>query len=98
MGSAGTFVVALSAVLLSSAAAVGAQEQQPPVLIYDYAVSHPIEDADLPSSPSIGASVPQTVELATIQDRADPFYGYFYYQGRPVIVDLTTRSVVRIDN
>lgn len=98
MGSVRTFAAALSLVLLSGFGTAGAQEEQPPVLIYDYAISHPVEDAQLTFSPTIGASVPRTVEVATIEDREDPYYGYFYYQGQPVIVDLTTRSVVRVGN
>ena len=68
------------------------------MVVFDYAVDHPVEDADLRGAPSIGASVPQTVELATVSEAPDSVYGYFYYQGRPVIVELSTRAVVRIGN
>ncbi|MFD2238821.1 DUF1236 domain-containing protein [Aureimonas populi] len=94
----GKFAMGLAAFLLSGAAAAGAQEDRRPVMIYDYAVNHPTEDAQMASSPSIGASVPATVSLATAEDVEEPVYGYFYYQGRPVIVELSTRSIVRIGN
>ena len=89
--------ITLAAVLsvLFSGAAI-AQDLQPSVPVYDYAVSHPTEDAPLPIRPSIGASVPAGVEIAT-SESPDGVYGYFYFQGRPVIVDLETRSIVRID-
>lgn len=98
MGSVKTFVAALSATLLSGVVVVAAQEEQRPVVVYDYAIDHPVEDAELRGAPSIGASVPQTVELATVSDAAESVYGYFYYQGRPVIVEMSTRAVVRIGN
>jgi hypothetical protein len=47
------------------------------------------------SAPSLGASVPQAVELARVEGEQD--YGYFYFDGRPVLVDMRTRSVVRVD-
>ncbi|WP_185984010.1 hypothetical protein [Aureimonas mangrovi] len=90
--------MSLAGLLAGGAVAVGAQENaQSRTLIYDYAVDHPTENADLASMPSIGASVPSNVVVATSEDD-DTVYGYFYYEGRPVIVDLTTRSVVRIGN
>ncbi len=98
MGSVRTFVAVLSAILLSSATVAAAQEEQRPVVVFDYAVDHPVADAELRGAPSIGASVPQTVELATVAETADNVYGYFYWQGRPVIVELSTRAVVRIGN
>lgn len=84
--------LALAALLPASASA---QENAERVNIYQYAVDHPVPDVPLPSYPSLGASVPQTIELQRIGD--DPVYGYFYFEGRPVIVDLTTRAVVRFE-
>ena len=66
------------------------------VNVYQYAVDHPVADVATPVTPLLGASVPQGVELATVGD--NPVYGYFYHEGRPVIVDLSTRAVVRIDD
>ncbi|KAA0968560.1 hypothetical protein FPY71_16890 [Aureimonas fodinaquatilis] len=63
--------------------------------IYDYALQHPTEDAALTTPPSLGASVPQNVQLHQADD-GNGVYGYFFYDGRPVIVDLGTRSIVRI--
>lgn len=91
------FATLLTASLLVATQA-GAQDQTQPVLIYDYAINHPTEDEAVPGVLAIGASVPQTVTIATVEGRQDAYYGYFYYQGRPVIVDLTTRSVIRIGN
>ena len=77
------------------AGSAAAQDGQPSVLVYDYAVSHPTDDADLQNMPSIGASVPPGVILATAET-GEGVYGYFYFRGRPVIVDMQTRSIVRI--
>lgn len=98
MGPVRTFVAALSAILLAGTTMAAAQDEQRPVVVFDYAVDHPVEDADLRGAPSIGASVPQTVQLATVEGAGDNVYGYFYWQGRPVIVELSTRAVVRIGN
>ncbi|WAJ29063.1 hypothetical protein [Antarcticirhabdus aurantiaca] len=62
--------------------------------IYDYAVSHPVPDAGLGVRPTIGDSVPPNVQLQ-VPDGGGPF-GYFYYEGQPIIVDMATRAVVRI--
>jgi hypothetical protein len=62
--------------------------------IYDYAVAHPVPDAGLGVSPSIGDSVPPNVQLQGPEGGGP--YGYFYYEGRPIIVDMATRAVVRI--
>ena len=96
-----TIFAGLLVALMSGPAAVAAQEEQVaqgPVMIYDYAVNHPTEDAQLPAMPTIGASVPEAIVVSTADETGDTVYGYFYFQGRPVIVDLTTRSVVRFDN
>lgn len=66
------------------------------VNIYQYAVDHPVADAAMGSSPSLGASVPATVEVVSAS--ADAVFGYFYYDGHPIIVDMSTRSVVRVGN
>ncbi|WP_062014676.1 DUF1236 domain-containing protein [Aureimonas sp. AU4] len=87
---------ALAALLLTLAAGGGALAQSEKVNVYQYAIDHPVADAPLRSAPSLGASVPQNVEIIRVGN--DEVYGYFYYDGRPVIVELATRSVVRIDN
>lgn len=87
---------ALAALLLmGGAGAALAQDQKERVNVYQYAVDHPQADAKMNNAPSLGASVPQAVELAQIEGERD--YAYFYFDGRPVLVDLHTRSVVRID-
>ena len=64
------------------------------VNVYQYAVENPVENAALGSAPSLGASVPTAVVLTPCAD--EKAYSYFYYNGLPVIVDQSTRSVVRI--
>lgn len=91
-----TAIALVGALTTLLAGAAFAQDGQTNVPVYDYAVSHPTEDAQLTTRPSIGASVPPSVEVAT-SESPDGVYGYFYFQGRPVIVDLETRSIVRID-
>ncbi|WP_182084226.1 DUF1236 domain-containing protein [Aureimonas sp. ME7] len=88
----------LAALLLASAsgATLAQSAEQERVSVYQYAIDHPQADVQMRSAPSLGASVPQNVELATVS--GDEIYGYFYYDGRPVLVELKTRSVVRIDN
>ncbi|MBB3952245.1 DUF1236 domain-containing protein [Aureimonas jatrophae] len=87
---------ALTALLFTLAAAVPALAQAEKVNVYQYAVDHPVADAPLRGPPTLGASVPQNVEIIRVGN--DEVYGYFYYDGRPVIVELATRSVVRIDS
>ena len=62
--------------------------------VFQYAVDHPVENSAMPVAPSIGASVPAAVLLTPFAD--EKTYAYFYYDGRPVLVDRSTRSVVRI--
>lgn len=87
---------ALGALLFTLAAGGAALAQSEKVNVYQYAVDHPVADAALRTSPTLGASVPQNVEIVRVGK--DEVYGYFYYDGRPVIVELSTRSVVRVDS
>lgn len=64
------------------------------VNVYQYAVDNPVENATLRSAPTLGASVPVGVQLTPCAD--EKTYSYFYYNDLPVIVDQSTRSVVRI--
>lgn len=66
-----------------------------PVNVHQYAVDHPVPDVKMRLAPTLGASVPAQVQLAAVEGTKD--FGYFYYDGRPVIVDMATRSVVRVD-
>ncbi|WP_102959578.1 DUF1236 domain-containing protein [Mangrovicella endophytica] len=61
---------------------------------YQYAIDHPVEDSHLNYPPALGESVPKTISLNSVTE--DGSFAYFYYAGRPVIVDRTTRSVVKI--
>ena len=88
---------ALAALVLAALPTLAqAQDNGGSVNVYQYAVDHPVADVATPMSPLLGASVPQGIELATVG--AEPIYGYFYHEGRPVIVDMRTRAIVRIDN
>jgi hypothetical protein len=76
-------------------AGAAAAQSAPPVNVHQFAVDHPVPDVQLRLAPTLGASVPAQVQLAAIEGTKD--YGYFYYEGRPVIVDMATRSIVRVD-
>ena len=65
------------------------------VNVMDYALSHPSDNAQIPSPPRLGDSVPSSVTLQR-PDNGNSAYGYFYYAGKPVIVDMKTRAVVRV--
>ena len=59
-----------------------------------YALSHPVDNTSLPYPPALGDSVPQSVALQRVE--GVPNFGYFYYGGQPILVDLRTRAIVRI--
>jgi hypothetical protein len=77
---------------LAQTAAAGAQPSR--INVYQYAIDNPVENSVLRTAPSLGASVPQNIVLTPCAD--EKTYAYFYYDGRPVIVEQQTRSVVRI--
>ena len=62
--------------------------------VYQYAIDNPVGDSRLSLAPTLGETVPQAISLVPLA--GDAAYAYFYYNGRPVIVDVTTRSVVRV--
>ncbi|KQQ78894.1 DUF1236 domain-containing protein [Aureimonas sp. Leaf324] len=95
IGGAALAALVLMGGLMGGAGTALAQDQKERVNVYQYAVDHPQADAQMKSAPSLGASVPQAVELARVEGEQD--YGYFYFDGRPVLVDMRTRSVVRVD-
>lgn len=64
------------------------------VNVYEYAVDNPVGDSQLSIAPTLGETVPSAISLVPLDGNAT--YAYFYYNGQPVIVDLTTRSVVRV--
>lgn len=84
----------LTALLLPAAAQTAAKPPASRINVYQYAINNPVENSTLKIAPSIGASVPQGVTLTPCAD--EKTYAYFYYNGQPVIVERTTRSVVRI--
>ena len=89
--------LAIAALLIASCVAPSALAAETErVNVYSYAMDHPIADADLRAIPSLGASVPATVQIVTVS--GETIYGYFYYGGRPIIVEMSTRSVVRVDD
>ncbi|KQT43106.1 hypothetical protein ASG43_16465 [Aureimonas sp. Leaf454] len=90
LGAARGAIVAVCAAIATLPAAA---DQRSDVNVYQYAVENPVDDSPLPIPPSLGETVPVTVSLVPLSE--DAGYAYFYYNGRPVIVDLNTRSVVR---
>lgn len=90
--------VLTAAFLLVAGAAFGQGSQQAKskdaVNVYQYAIDNPVDDSKLRIPPTLGESVPRAVNLVSLNP--DSGYAYFYYNGRPVIVDVTTRSVVRL--
>ena len=64
------------------------------VNVYDFAVENPVDDSSLRFAPTLGETVPEVIHLVPLEGEAS--YAYFYYNGLPVIVDVTTRSVVRV--
>ena len=81
---------------LSGSALVGpVMAQGSKVNVLEYALSHPSDNARIPTPPQLGDSVPNSVTLQR-PDNGNSAYGYFYYAGQPVIVDIKTRAVVRI--
>ncbi|MBP0616309.1 DUF1236 domain-containing protein [Jiella mangrovi] len=64
------------------------------VNVLQYALAHPTDNARLPTPPALGDSVPASVKLQ--RPEGSSTFAYFYFRGQPVIVDMKTRSVVRI--
>ncbi|MER0237467.1 DUF1236 domain-containing protein [Fulvimarina sp. MAC8] len=62
--------------------------------VVQFAASNPVANASLQNPPSLGASVPSSVNLQKIEGHSN--FGYFYYNGQPIIVDLRTRAIVKI--
>jgi hypothetical protein len=89
-------LLTLLAALASGATAFAApaEAKGAHVNVYQYAVDNPVADAKLRAAPTLGASVPEAVSLSPCE--GEKTYVYFYYEGQPVIVDRSTRSVVRI--
>ncbi|MCB8840782.1 DUF1236 domain-containing protein [Aurantimonas sp. VKM B-3413] len=85
------FAAALLAALSLAPAAFAADEK---VNVLQYALAHPTDNASLKNSPNLGDSVPPAVKLQ--QPPGSSSFAYFYYAGQPIIVDLKTRSIVRI--
>ncbi|MEF2550702.1 hypothetical protein VQ042_04890 [Aurantimonas sp. A2-1-M11] len=85
--------IAVAAVLAMTLAAV-AQGNDEKVNVLQYALSHPSDNAQMQRAPALGDSVPASVNLQ--QANGNTSFAYFYWAGQPVIVDLKTRSIVRI--
>ncbi|NDV86405.1 hypothetical protein GTW51_06800 [Aurantimonas aggregata] len=85
--------VLLALALLAATAGTPAWAQDS-VNVLQFALSNPTDNAQMATPPSLGDSVPQSVALR--QPDPNSSLAYFYYNGQPVIVDLKTRSVVRV--
>lgn len=86
--------VLLALAFLAVTASAPALAQGDSVNVLQYALSNPTDNAQMPTPPSLGDSVPESVQLR--QPDPNSSLAYFYYNGQPVIVDLKTRSVVRV--
>ncbi|MBO0661370.1 DUF1236 domain-containing protein [Jiella sp. MQZ9-1] len=71
-----------------------AQAADDRVNVLQYALAHPTDNSRLPNPPALGDSVPGSVKLE--RPNGSHAFAYFYWGGQPVIVDLKTRSIVRI--
>lgn len=100
-------LLALTAIALGGIVAAGAHAEDAgaktsdgrgprPVNVYQYALRNPVDNAHLNRPPALGESVPTAVALVPLDGNKN--YAYFYYAGQPVIVDLVTRSIVRVGN
>lgn len=98
-------IIAAGAILLFAGAGIASaqqtvvitREQQP--VIQRYVVEQHVAPAELPSNfdLAVGAQVPDTVELHTIQaPDVDTQYEYMVINGQTVLVDPNTRHVVQI--
>ncbi|NDW04596.1 hypothetical protein [Jiella pacifica] len=83
--------VAFALQFASFAPAIAADDA---VNILQYALAHPTDNARLPTLPALGDSVPSSVKLE--QPKGSRAFAYFYYAGQPIIVEMKTRSIVRI--
>lgn len=88
------FAAALLASMIAPAGSRAIAQGSSGGSVYQYAVDHPVDDSQLSLAPTLGETVPQTIALVPLDGNSP--YAYFYYNGSPVIVDLTTRSVVRV--
>lgn len=88
-----TLIAAFS--ILAVTAGAFAQGSDSPVNILEYALSHPSDNARIAHPPELGDSVPRSVELKKPEGASA--FAYFYYGGKPVIVDVRTRSVVKVE-
>lgn len=86
------FILALSTLALTSMAASQGTDEN--VIVLQYAAEHPSDNARLPNAPQLGDSVPDTIALQQVDGNST--LAYFYYNGEPVLVDLKTRSIVRV--
>ena len=86
----------VTAILIAASLAAGrsASAADASVNVYQYAINNPVDDSRLSMAPTLGETVPQSISLVPLKDELT--YAYFYYNGRPVIVDTSTRSVVRV--
>lgn len=87
-----TILLAAASVLAFSSPTLA---QDAAVNILQYALSHPSDNARMANPPQLGDSVPGSVQLHRAEGGPSAF-AYFYYDGKPVIVDVKTRSVVKV--
>ena len=90
---AGLFLIAGSAAAFADTVVIAPEQE---TVIREYVKKEPVASIELPGVElNIGATVPETVELHTIE-AADVNYRYVVVDGRTVLVDPGTRQIVRI--
>ncbi|KKB08347.1 hypothetical protein VE26_15115 [Devosia chinhatensis] len=58
----------------------------------DYATANPIGEINAQGDVVVGYVVPEDAQITPVPE--DPYYGYVYINGRPAVVDTSTRAVV----
>ena len=92
---AATGFILLAGVSLASAQAVIIEPEQE-VVIREYVQKQPLASIDLPGVElNIGSTVPDTVELHTIE-APDVAYSYTVVGGRTYVVEPGTRKIVQV--
>ncbi|MGN7773335.1 DUF1236 domain-containing protein [Phyllobacterium sp. 22552] len=91
-----TIIVTISALLLSTSP-LFAQDTvivEVPQTARDYVIAHPTDPIVVEEDLTMGAAIPEDVELVPIPDAPD--YSYVYVDKRPIIVSTKDRKVVYI--
>lgn len=58
----------------------------------DFAIANPVEPVNAQGDVVVGYVLPDDTIISTVPE--DPYYGYVYIDGRPALVDMSSRTVV----